>query len=279
MFMRTNSQFLGASVNEFIQMWAIGGDATLNLSTSGGLTTVAFNCTIGHPGAPHYLPPSSAPFSSATTPPHRPRHRGAAEKEKNRQRAAAHQAAQAKATAPVPSAVPVTIAVVAATSNDSVKAAPSTGPVTDPSSAIDSMTSASSTASVVSKESESSSSLEFKCDQCNFTSHSDKGLKTHTRMKHRISQLDGHEEESELYRNPCPLCHEAEVCHCGDCEECTELISEVGFNTHIMSCHDPSDVKDYYGVDWIHNHKHLISRTASVQDRYHIHKWNTFMVL
>ena len=278
MFMRTNSQFLGASVNEFIQMWAIGGDATLNLSTSGGLTTVAFNCTIGHPGAPHHLPPS-APFSSATTPPHRPRHRGAAEKEKNRQRAAAHQAAQAKATAPVPSAVPVTIAVVAATSTDSVKAAPSTGPVTDPSSAIDSMTSASSTASVVSKESESSSSLEFKCDQCNFTSHSDKGLKMHTRMKHRISQLDGHEEESEFYTNPCPLCHPAEVCHCGDCEECNELISELGFNTHIMNFHDPSEVKEHYGVDWIHKHKHLITRTESVQDRYHLHKWNTLMVL
>ena len=252
-------------------MWAFGGDATLNLSTSGGLTTVAFNCTIGHPGAPHYLPPSSAPFSSATTPPHRPRHRGAAEKEKNRQRAAAHQAAQAKATAPVPSLVPVTISVKAATSTDSVKAASST---------IDPMTSASSTASVVTKESESSlSSLDFKCDQCNFTSNSDKGLKTHTRMKHRISQLDGHEEESDLYTNSCPLCHEAEVCHCGDCEECTELISEVGFNTHIMNIHDPSDVKEYYGVDWIHKHKHLISRTASVQDRYHIHKWNTFMVL
>ena len=140
-------------------------------------------------------------------------------REKNGQRAAAHQAAQAKATAPVPSPVPVTIPVTAATSTDSVKAASSTGPGTSASSAIDSMTSASSTASVVSKESESSSSLHFKCDQCNFTSNSDKGLKTHTRMKHRISQLDGHEEESELYRNPCPLCHEAEVCHCGDCEE------------------------------------------------------------
>ena len=129
MLMRTKFQFLGASVNEFIQMWAFGGDATLNLSTSGALTTVAFSCTIGHPGAPHYLPPLSAPFSSAKTPPHQPRHRGAAEKEKNRERAAAHQAAQAKATAPVPSPVPVTIPVIAATSTDSVKAASSTGQV------------------------------------------------------------------------------------------------------------------------------------------------------
>ena len=42
-----------------------------------------------------------------------------------------------------------------------------------------------------------SSSLIFKCDQCNFTSRPDKGLKTHTMMKHRISQLHGHEEDSE----------------------------------------------------------------------------------
>ena len=42
-----------------------------------------------------------------------------------------------------------------------------------------------------------SSSIIFKCDQCSFTSNSDKGLKVHTRMKHRISQLDGHEEEVE----------------------------------------------------------------------------------
>ena len=40
-----------------------------------------------------------------------------------------------------------------------------------------------------------SSSLVFKCDQCNFTSNFDKGLKVHTRMKHHISQRDGNEEE------------------------------------------------------------------------------------
>ena len=50
---RTNSQFLGASVNEFIQIWALGGNATLNLTTSGGLTKVAFNCTLGKPSDPH----------------------------------------------------------------------------------------------------------------------------------------------------------------------------------------------------------------------------------
>ena len=105
--MRSNSQFLGASVNEFIQIWALGGDANLNLSTNGGRTTVSFNCTIGPPGAPHFLPPSPAPAPAAPPPPHRPRHRGPSEKERNRLRAARHQAAQVEAAAPVSSSPPV----------------------------------------------------------------------------------------------------------------------------------------------------------------------------
>ena len=41
------------------------------------------------------------------------------------------------------------------------------------------------------------SNLSFHCDQCNFTGDSDKGLKQHTRMKHRISQVDGKDSESD----------------------------------------------------------------------------------
>ena len=203
---RTNSQFLGASVNEFIQIWALGGSASLNLSTNNGLTTVAFNCTIGHPGAPHSLHPSSAPFPTPTSPPHPPRHRGQAERERNRVRAARHQAAQAKATAQVPA----TNLVVSASSTDSVAPASPTDSVT-PAPLTDSVTPAPLTDSVilssvtaapvmahVPEESEPlESSLAFKCDQCTFTSLSDKGLKTHIRMKHRLSQLDGHESDSE----------------------------------------------------------------------------------
>ena len=39
--------------------------------------------------------------------------------------------------------------------------------------------------------------LSFKCDQCDFVGASDKGLKQHTRMKHRISQVDGNDSELE----------------------------------------------------------------------------------
>ena len=76
--------FLTASVNEFIQVWALGGNATLNLTTSVGQATVGFNCSLDLPGAPHSRPPS--PPSTQR----QPRHRRPTENERNRQRAACH---------------------------------------------------------------------------------------------------------------------------------------------------------------------------------------------
>ena len=177
------------------------------------------------------------------------------------------------------------------------------------------------TDSITDSETSSQEPNSFKCNLCDQTFRTSNGLKIHKGKSHKDSGLAPTEklrdipetplpkvvspekgagreeqcvccgelmsphhhcrEEAPLNTNPCPLCHEAEVCHCGDCEECTELISEVGFNTHIMNVHEPPDVKKHYGVDWIHKHKHLISRNyaASAQDRYHCHKWDTFMVL
>ena len=78
-------QFVGATVNEFMQFWSLGAETTLNLSTS------EFNCTFGEPNAPTpFFPP----------PPHRPRHRGPSERERIR-----HQAARA----PVSSAPAFTV--------------------------------------------------------------------------------------------------------------------------------------------------------------------------
>ena len=127
-----------------------------------------------------------------------------------------------------------------------------------------------------------SSCVTFKCDQCSFTSNSDKGLKTHTRMKHRISQLDGHDEDIVSEEKPCPLCPEVtDFCICGTCDECSYIRTEMGFKTHIMNGHEPPDVKKHFGIDWIKAHKHLISRNYadSAQDRYHSKKWDDFMVL
>ena len=51
-----------------MQFWLLGGEATLNLTTSGGTAKVEFNCTLGQPGAPHSLTPSSAPFAHSLPP-------------------------------------------------------------------------------------------------------------------------------------------------------------------------------------------------------------------
>ena len=92
---RSNSQFLRASVREFLHFRALGGEATLKLTTSGGEAKVEFNCSLGQPGAHHSLPLVPAP-SFPPPPLRRPRHRGPSEKERNRERAARN---QAKATA------------------------------------------------------------------------------------------------------------------------------------------------------------------------------------
>ena len=170
----------------------------------------------------------------------------------------------ASSIVPVAAASP-TIPVTAPTSTDSV-----TITVTDPGAVISLVT-----ADVA------AANLTFKCDQCSYISNSNKGLKTHTRMKHRISQLDGLEDDSDLNIKPCTLCPEGELCTCGKCEECSYILTEIGLNDHIMNGHEPPDVKQHFGVDWIHQHKHLISRNYadSAQDRYHSKKWDSFIVL
>ena len=43
----------------------------------------------------------------------------------------------------------------------------------------------------------------FKCDQCAYTNLTEKGVKQHTRMKHRISQVDGMYDEEDLEEINC----------------------------------------------------------------------------
>ena len=50
-----------------------------------------------------------------------------------------------------------------------------------------------------------STKLALKCEQCDYTSTSEKGLKQHTRMKHRISEVDGADDVDEVNSHPtCP---------------------------------------------------------------------------
>ena len=161
---RTNSQFLYASLFEFISVWTQGGEASLNLTTSAGFTNVQLNCTLGHPGAPHSFPPSSSPFPAP--PPHRPRHRGPSEKEKNRLRAARHQAA--RETAPGSSTPSSSSAV--------------TGSVAA-SSAPSSISDTSDDTAPVTLDAKS-----FHCDKCDYTSNTEHGVKVHKGHQHKDTQ-------------------------------------------------------------------------------------------
>ena len=84
--------------------------------------------------------------------------------------------------------------------------APVTASVTSSTAAVDLTTLVSSTPSTISelsKDTEVSersggdTSPDFKCDQCDYSNISEKGLRQHTRMKHRISQVDGMNDEEE----------------------------------------------------------------------------------
>ena len=181
---RTNSHFLTASVNEFLQVWALGGTASLTLTTSNGQATVGFNCTLGLPGAPHSLPPSQP----ATPPRRQPRHRGPSEIERNRQRAARHQAAMA--TASTTSSSPVTASVA-------TKSLSSTASVTTTST-----TASVASASVASPKSSDSQQLDYKCDHCEFKSASENALGIHIGDVHSNSFTETDLETDPEFKIP-----------------------------------------------------------------------------
>ena len=168
----TNSQFLMASLTEFISVWATGGEASLNLATNNGVTnngvtTVGFNCTLGPPGAPHSLPPSPPPPSPAFPTPCRPRHRGPVEKEKNW-----HQVAMAKKAAPATSATSSSSSTASVISSSSHSSA--TEPVATPMSAENL----------------------FKCNHCEETFKNDKGIIIHIGKTHKEQLRDKEEDKS-----------------------------------------------------------------------------------
>ena len=102
---RDNSQFVIATLAEFVRVWDLGEDASLHLETTKGHATMAFKCKLGPPTAPHPPPPPSW----------KPRHhRGPAQREKNRQRAAQYQASKRAAATAVtsPTTLPTTAPVV-----------------------------------------------------------------------------------------------------------------------------------------------------------------------
>ena len=124
--------------------------------------------------------------------------------------------------------------------------------------------------------------IQFKCDQCGYENASDKGLRQHIRMKHRISQLDGQDDckvdSSDSEKNLCPLCSECSYCVNSTCEECEFKATKEGLSCHVMNDHEPKDVFKHYGLVWINDNMKNINRNLDyAQDRYHLQKWESFL--
>ena len=62
---RVNSQFVIATLAEFVRVWDLGEDASLHLETTKGHATMAFTCKLGPPSAPHPNPTFPPPTSTA----------------------------------------------------------------------------------------------------------------------------------------------------------------------------------------------------------------------
>ena len=171
MMTRTNSQFVAASLTEFLSVWSMAGEANLNLSTKGGNLDIQFSLSLGNPGAP-FSPSPPAP------PPYKARHRGPAQKERNRARAARHQAAKT-AELSVCSIDPATASVTDPETT-------TISSVTAERTAAVSVTAASTTVSVALAENPTN------CELCDFQGVSTVGLKIHKSRKHEdIPQIDG----------------------------------------------------------------------------------------
>ena len=98
------------------------------------------------------------------------------------------------------------------------------------------------------------------------------------RMKHRISQLGGHDdieiEDWKSEKKPCPLCKDdPSYCYCGVCDECEFM--EEDLNMHIMNEHEPSDVVAGLGRQWAKDRISFVQRNPSyLWTIMHASKWD-----
>ena len=105
------------------------------------------------------------------------------------------------------------------------------------------------------------SKLGFKCNQCEYSNATEKGLGMHIRKKHRISQVDGvddsYEEHTKDYEvkglDPCPLCKDAlEVPDHGNCGKWGS--HGVGFSGgNCVNCHLILNIKGVHCCEAICN--------------------------
>ena len=180
---------LDVAVSSFWQLarhWKQGDKAKLELSCEDGSLHMQLSALLGHPDQPHFSHPPPPP-QHAPSPPLKKKSPSQLRRQERRKREAEARADKAasekesiseddeKRPSTVASNVKETeIVIEANTEEPAVKLTNYDGEETH---------------------------TKFKCTQCDYIHNTDKGLKMHIRMKHRISQVDGmndtDEEDSE----------------------------------------------------------------------------------
>ena len=85
-----------------------------------------------------------------------------------------------------------------------------------------------------------STALTFKCEQCDYTSTSEKGLKQHARMKHRISQVERTCTCSNLN---CCGCYHEDSCECRQTNKITDFCDCDDVNPTHVDCNKQPKTK------------------------------------
>ena len=83
---------------------------------------------------------------------------------------------------------------------------------------------------------------------------------------------------------PCPLCKEGgKFCNgtCKEeCEECDMIRTQTEEDNiyHIINQHEPKEVLEFFGREYVTKHQHTISRDmGTFQDAMHSSKWGTIL--
>ena len=270
---------LDVAVNSFWQLarhWNQGGKAKLELSCEDGNLHMQLSAVLGHPDQPHFPhpPPHHQHPPPHSFPPQKKRKSPSQLRRQERRKQEALARAEEAESAPTEEAESVPTENVLELEAEN----PSENTV---------------------ENADKDTGLNFKCDQCAYTNATERGLAQHARMRHRISQLDGHidseEENSEEVnvvtleldevdrsnskKELCPLCQEeCSSCLNNTCEECEYKATEEGLSCHIMNDHEPKDVFNHFGLVWTNNNMKNLSRNLEyAQDRYHLEKWENLL--
>ena len=168
----SNLDVAASSFWQLARHWNQGAKAKLELSCEDGNLHLQLSAVLGHPDQPHFPhpPPSHPPHTLPPSPPPPSKKKSPSQlrrQERRKQEALAEADKAASNTQNFKeSEKDLTVNVLNDTEKDL-------------------------TIEVQDENSANASYLCFKCDQCNYTNATEKGLSQHKRMKHRISQMDG----------------------------------------------------------------------------------------